>query len=121
MTSAAEVAKKHAGRKPGVAVGRAAGDRFGADVAVGAEPRLDDDRLAERRRDLLRDHAHHDVELAPGRKRHHDLDRMRGPRRLRVHGQRNGGQDEQCDGKQTTDHDRVSWLMGRWERALPPQ
>ena len=49
-----------------VAVRRLAGDGFGRDQRVRARPVLDDDRLAERRRHVLRDDARDDVGGAAG-------------------------------------------------------
>jgi hypothetical protein len=60
-----------------VAVGRRLGDQLGGDVAVRARPVLDDHRLAERLRQLLRQHARRDVGRAAGRDRNDEADRAR--------------------------------------------
>ncbi len=61
--------------QPGVAVGIAARDRRGADVAVGAGPRFDDDRLLPVAADLFGHGAGDDVDDAAGGVGHDDVDR----------------------------------------------
>ncbi len=64
-------------RQQRVAVGIGLGDDFGADIAAGAGVVLDDHRLPPFARQPIGDDARHDVGGAAGRKRHHDLDRVR--------------------------------------------
>ncbi len=57
-----------AGREQRVAVGRRAHDRFGADIAAGARPVFDDDRLPQPLLQLGADQPHQDVaDAAPAR------------------------------------------------------
>ena len=60
-----------------VAVGRGLGDQLRADVAAGAGPVVDDDRLAPCVGELLRDGAGEDVGGAARRERHDEADRLR--------------------------------------------
>ncbi len=62
-----------------VAVGSGPGDERGAEVAARAGTVLDDHRLAERRRELLREHARDQVGRAAGGKGHDQVDRARRP------------------------------------------
>jgi hypothetical protein len=61
----------------GVAVGRGSGDRGGAEVARGAGPVLDHDRLTEARAEAVGDHPRARVRDAARRERHHDAHRLR--------------------------------------------
>ena len=65
----------HGVEQDGVAVGRRARDRAGADVAGGAGAVLDHDRLAHRLMQMLADDARQDVGRAAGRPRHDQRDR----------------------------------------------
>src|SRR6202040_3635753 len=61
----------------GVAVRRAFGDQIGADVAAGARPIVDDNRLAPCLGQLLADRAGHDVERTAGGERDDETNRLR--------------------------------------------
>jgi hypothetical protein len=67
------------GEEQRVTVRRRVHDRLGADIAAGAGPVLDHDRLTETIRQKLRGHARDNVDLAAGRKAD---DQMDGPRRI---------------------------------------
>ena len=78
-----------------VAVRRRARHRLGRDDAAGARPALDDDRLAFRAGDVIRQDADQKVDAAPGRNRDDDADRSAGLRPCGMIGHR-GGQTRQC-------------------------
>ena len=67
--------RRRAGDQPGVAVGFAARDRCGADIAVAARPRFDDDGLLPVAADLFGHGARDDVDDAAGGVGHDDADR----------------------------------------------
>ena len=60
-----------------VAIGLRFSDEIGADDGAAARAILDDDRLAEERRQRLGERARHEVEAATGRLRHDDAQRFR--------------------------------------------
>ena len=62
-----------------MAIGIGLGHRRRADHAAGAWPALDDDRVAELERKLLRHGARDDVDGAASGVRHDGADRSRGP------------------------------------------
>jgi hypothetical protein len=64
-----------------IAVGRTFRDQLGTDVATGARSVVDDERLPERFRQLLRDRARQDVGRAARRERDDDPHRLRRIRR----------------------------------------
>ena len=67
--------RRGSGDQPGVAVGFAARDRRGADIAVAAGPCFDDDRLLPVAADLFGHGAGDDVDDAAGGVGHDDADR----------------------------------------------
>ena len=71
--------RRRIGEQQRIAVRRGLGRLFGADIAAGAGPVVDDHRLAPFLRQLLRHHAHQRVGRGARRRRHDDLDR---PRRI---------------------------------------
>jgi hypothetical protein len=83
-------------RQQGIAVGRRTRDGFGGEVAGGAGPVLDDERLAQAFLELLAVDAGDDVERAAGGKPADDLDRPRGIGALRPRG---GGSRERARGQ----------------------
>src|SRR5262249_50694972 len=92
----ADIARMRAGggEKEGVAVRcRVRGGRR-REIAAGARLVLDDDRLAERARELVGDDARLRVGAAAGRKRHDDAQRMARPV-LCAHGAERRGQNEE--------------------------
>jgi len=68
---------RYAGEQERVSVGRRIHDQFGADIAGGTRPVLDDERLAEPLREPLADQACSDVGAAPRSKADDDAHRPR--------------------------------------------
>ena len=68
--------RAHRAHQQRVAVAGRLGDEVRADAAARAGAVVDDDRLAPRLLQLLRDAAAHDVERPAGRERHHEADRL---------------------------------------------
>jgi hypothetical protein len=69
-----------AGPDEGVTVGRRPHDGLGGDIAPGAGPVIDDDRLAHSLLKRLRNQSRRDIAAAAGRKSVHDVDRSGGKR-----------------------------------------
>ena len=91
-----------------MAVGRRVRDLLGADDASRGDAVLDDERLAERFRELRRDQARYQVAGATGTRGDHDTHRLRGI------GLRGAGQDPQNHGaaKQRAKHRPLSSKPG---------
>src|SRR5262249_15952574 len=97
-------------------VGRRLGDRFGGDVAAGAGPVLDHDRLGQGLGELRLEHAREGVVHAPRRKGGDQLDRLvrpglalGRPRARRRGGGRWGGMLRRGGGR--------LWMTMGWARA----